>query len=53
MKLFSLSHFIKNCPLNDFTEDSNSDKKHETLDSYLEDFTNFLYANEAQITEQF
>lgn len=48
-----LSHFIKNFPLNDFTEDSNSAKKHEILDSYLEDFTNFLYANEHQITEQF
>lgn len=53
MNLQFLSHFIKNCPLNDFTEDSNSEKKHEILDSYLEEFTNFLYTNEPQITEQF
>lgn len=37
-----LKHLIEECPLNNFTEDESSATRHQILDNYLEQFTNFL-----------
>lgn len=48
-----LKHLIEKCPLNNFTEDETSAKRHQILDDYMEHFTDFLYKNENQLTEHF
>lgn len=48
-----LKHLIQNCPLNNFTEDETSEKRHQILDDYLEQFTDFLYKNEDKLMEHF
>jgi len=48
-----LKRLIEDCPLNNFTEDEVSAKRHQILDDYMEHFTDFLYKNENQLTEHF
>lgn len=48
-----LKKLIKDCPLNNFTEDENSSEKHKKFDEYLEQFTDFLYENENKLIQQF
>ncbi|WP_407436592.1 DUF5677 domain-containing protein [Treponema sp.] len=48
-----LKRLISECPLNNFTEDETSAKRHQILDGYLEQFTDFLYKNENQLIEHF
>ncbi len=48
-----LKRLIAECPLNNFTEDENSAKRHQILDDYLEKFTDSLYKNEDQLMENF
>lgn len=48
-----LKRLISECPLNNFTEDENSEVRHKIFDEYLKKFTDSLYKNENQLIELF
>ena len=48
-----LNRLISECPLTDFSENGNVTERELQLDKYLEQFTDFLYANENQLIQHF